>query len=96
MVADPYLEVFCGRQPPEERAINWKGARKILSCSDDAIHLVSESPSGKCYYTVLGTTLTFDPRRKSHPLRCLKPQCGVRGDCPHRRRLERWRREHGL
>lgn len=93
MTDNPYLSVFCGRQPPEERRISWKGARRILGCSDDAIHLVSESPSGKCYYTVLGVTLTFDPRRNSHQMRCLKPQCGVRGDCPHSRRLGRYLRE---
>lgn len=92
-MTDPYSEVFCGRQPPEERSITWKGARRILGCSDKAIHLVSESASGKKYYTVLGTTVAVV---KSHEMRCLKPQCGVRGDCPHRRRLERWRREHGL
>lgn len=92
-MTNPYEEVFCGRQPPEERSISWKGARRILGCSDDAIHLVYEGASGKQYWTVLGTTLTSDPRRKSHPLRCLKPQCGVRGDCPHSRRLSRYLRE---
>lgn len=82
--------VFCVATDPPERSNIWKGARRILGCSDEAIHLVWEGASGKQYWTVLGTTLSFDPRRKSHSVRCLKEGCGLRGDCPHIRRLGRY------
>lgn len=78
-----------------ERPNSWKEARKILKCSDDAIHLVYQGANGKNRYTVLGVTVTFNPRRKKGPkYTCLKPGCGIRGDCPHTRRLDRWRGEN--
>lgn len=81
------------RRSPPERSSTWKGARRILGCSDDAVYLFSERASGRKYYKVLGVTVVFDSRRKNCPIACLKPQCGIRGDCPHIRRLIRWRRE---
>lgn len=77
-----------------ERPNSWKGARKILGCSDDKIHLVYQGANGKNRYTVLGVTVTFNPAHKGPRYNCLKGGCGIRGDCPHTRRLDRWRGEN--
>lgn len=80
------------RHLPEERPNSFKGARRILSLPDSAIELMSVRSNGVEWYRIEEGTVKWKPKTKT--FFCGKPGCGVRGDCPHSRRVARWRKEH--
>lgn len=84
--------VTARRKPPEYRSSIWKDARRILSLPDSAIELLTYRPHGVEYYRIEDGTVKWNP--KTERFFCGKPGCGVRGDCPHSRRLKRFREEH--
>lgn len=82
------------RHLPEERPNSFKGARRILSLPDEAIELVRVLSSGVELYRIEEGTVKWKPKTKT--FFCGKPGCGVRGDCPHSRRIKRFREEHAV
>lgn len=80
------------RHLPEERPNSFKGARRILSLPDNAIELVCVLKNGDEMYRIEGGSVKW--KVKSKTFFCGKPGCGVRGDCPHSRRVDRFRKGH--
>lgn len=83
------------RKLPSEKPSNWKGAEKIMACSDDKIQLIQVRASGVIDYEVLGVHViwrgTGNGKRKQYV--CLK--AGHRcNSCGHTKRLQRFREEH--
>lgn len=83
------------RKLPDERPNIWKGAKAIEECADDKIVAYPPRPSGVIDYHVLDAPVIWrglgnGPERQ---FVCLKSGHGC-NDCPHTRRLQRWRTEH--
>lgn len=81
------------RKEPDEHSSIWKNARKILSCSDDAIELLGKRANGIEDYKILNAGVSW--RGLGHGV---KRQwfCGTHrvNNCPHTRRMQRYREEH--
>lgn len=82
------------RKAAPERPNSWKGARRVLALPDSAIQLMSVLRNGVEYYRIEDGTVKWKP--KTGTFFCGKPGCGVRGDCPHSRRIRRYREEHPM
>lgn len=83
------------RKGPDERPSTWKGARRILALPDDAI---TEYPprrrSGKIDYAIDGVSVTWHGSKHGED-RQYACNTHLKNDCPHTRRIDRYRKEHG-
>lgn len=77
------------KKPPEETSSIWKGAKRILSLSDDAIHEYPARPNGDVWYRIENGSVRW---RKGDNYFCGTPGHGR--DCPQIRRIARFRKEH--
>lgn len=82
------------RKPPEERSQVWKGRKAIENCADDKIReYPPRARSGIVDYQILGGSVSYRGGENGAK-RAYLCHTHVVNDCPHTRRIARYRKEH--
>jgi hypothetical protein len=83
-----------GRKLPGERSNIWKGSKAIQACSDDKIRCHGARPrSGIVDYTIFEVSVSYRGKGNGEDRQYLCHTHCV-NDCPHTRRIHRYRQEH--
>lgn len=82
------------RKEPDERPSTWKGSQKIKACGDECIAAIGRRQrSGIIDYRILGVTVSYRGKGNGED-RMYLCHTHIVNDCPHTRRIHRYREEH--
>jgi hypothetical protein len=79
------------RKNASEKSQIWKGAQKIMQCSDDAIRSFPARASGIQDYQILGVSVSWGHGRTRRKWLC---HTHLAGNCPHVKRIKQWKADH--
>lgn len=91
---DPEGNASVEHKKPDERPNTFKGSKQIQACDDDKIVVIGMRPrSGIVDYAILGVTVSY--RGQGHgEKRQYLCHTHIVNDCPHTRRIHRYRQDH--
>lgn len=77
--------------PHKETSSIWKGARRVFAIADVNISVILERPSGIIDYSIDGTRVSWGHGKKKQGYLCHRHNVA---NCPHTKRVDRWRGEN--